>query len=240
VGDVVAGVAGLDPVGDRHGPVGGHGQDPQQLLEVGPVVLGVAKGDRRGGLAAPPPPIGGRVDAGELDRGGVVVQPRDVDAEAVHRVQHQPGRQAGPVGVEQPRQHPPDPVVVEQPHLALVQAEQGRVERCRPLLQRIHGLAVEYQVAHHHHPDGRGRRQLQPRVLVRHEAFQQPLQAQPVQEVVDDRQRPQHPGVQLERALVHPGLLRAHPCHRCPSTYTLKDEKARNPTVKADRTDGHD
>src|SRR6266508_5228800 len=38
VGDVVVGVARLDPVGDRHRPVGGDGEDPHQLAQVGAVV----------------------------------------------------------------------------------------------------------------------------------------------------------------------------------------------------------
>jgi excisionase family DNA binding protein len=70
--------------------------------------------DGRGGLAATLVAVRGGVGARELEGRGVVVQPRQVDVEASDRVQDQAGQQAGPVGIEQPGQHPPDPVVVEQ------------------------------------------------------------------------------------------------------------------------------
>ena len=45
VGAVVGGVAALDPELHRHGAVAGDGEDVEQLLEVGAVVLVVAPGD---------------------------------------------------------------------------------------------------------------------------------------------------------------------------------------------------
>jgi hypothetical protein len=67
----------------------------------------------RGGLAATFVAVSAVVGAGELDRGRVVVQPREIDVEGLDRVEDQTGQQAGPIRVEQPGQHPSDPVVVE-------------------------------------------------------------------------------------------------------------------------------
>ena len=63
--------------GEGHGdrPVPGHREDEQQLLEVGPMVLVVAPGDRHPG-AEPPGPLPGRIGRGavEGDGGGTIVQ----------------------------------------------------------------------------------------------------------------------------------------------------------------------
>ena len=115
VGGVVGGVAVGEPVGDGHRPVGGHGQDPHQLLEVGAVVLGVPESDLRGGFAPARGPVGVPVDPGHGDRGGVVVQFGGVDVELGDHPEDQLGEQAGPVGVEQPLQCPAHPVVVDLP-----------------------------------------------------------------------------------------------------------------------------
>jgi hypothetical protein len=126
------------------------------------------------------------------------VQPGGVDAERGDRVQQQPGQQRGPVGVEQPDQHPADPVVVEQSHFLGVQSQQSRLERRRPVGQRVHRLPVQHQVAHHH-PDRGGRRQFQPPVVGGQVLLEQPVQAKPGQEVVDHRDRPQPLADELER-----------------------------------------
>jgi hypothetical protein len=123
VGAVVVGVAVLGPKRDRDGPISGHGQDPQQLLQVRPVVLVVSVGDRRGLLAAPGVARGAAVGAGEGDRGRVVVQLGELDVELAHRGQHDTGDQAGPIGVEEPVQHAPHPVVVQGGRVAGGQAE---------------------------------------------------------------------------------------------------------------------
>jgi hypothetical protein len=171
MGDVVAGVAVDHAVRDRHRPIGGHGQDPHQLLEVRAVILVVPERDRRGGLPAAGPPVRARIPAGDGDAGGVVVQLRAVDPEPGHRVEHQPGQQRGAVRVEQPGQHPPHPVVVEQLRLALGQPQRARVERLGPPPQRVHRLPRQHQVAHQH-PDRRRRGQSQPRIIMRYNRFQ--------------------------------------------------------------------
>lgn len=126
------------------------------------------------------------------------MQSIQVDPEGLDRVEYEAGQQGRAVGVEQPGQLPPDPIVVEQRHLCLVgQAEQPRRVRGSPLAQRVHRLAVQHQVAHHHSDRGRGH-ELEPGVVVQQVLLQQAGQAEPVVEVVDDRQRSQLLGVELE------------------------------------------
>jgi hypothetical protein len=115
VGGVVGGVAVGEPVGDRDRPVGGHREDPHQLLEVGAVVLGVPEGDHRGGFAAARSAGRVSVDPGHADRGGVVVQLGRVYPELGDHLEHELGEQAGPVGVEQPLQRPTHPIIVDRP-----------------------------------------------------------------------------------------------------------------------------
>jgi hypothetical protein len=71
---VIAGVPMIDMRPNRHCPIGGRGQDEQQLLEVGTMILVRAVGDpvRR----APPHrhPIGRRILSGERHRRRVVMQ----------------------------------------------------------------------------------------------------------------------------------------------------------------------
>ena len=112
VGGVVDGVAVGDAAADGDRAVGGHGQHPYQLFEVGPVVLVVPVGDRRRRFAATGSADRLGVGAREGNRGRVVVQLRGVEAEPVDRAQRQAGQQAGVVGVEQPGKRPADAVVV--------------------------------------------------------------------------------------------------------------------------------
>ena len=144
----------------------------------------------------------------------------DVDVEPLHGAEHQPGQQAGPVRVEEPGQHPPDPVVIEQTRLARAQPEQGWIERCGPFAEGVDRLAVQHQVGHHG-PD-RGRRgQLEPGVGARQVLRQQGGQPEPVTECVDDRQRPEQLRVQLHvRVLV---IQRPHLPFGCWSLRPVRD-----------------
>ena len=79
---VVGGIAALHTKLHRHGAVAGDGEDVQQLLEVGAMVLVMPPGD---GPLQPAPQgpvlIGGLVVAVEGDGGGVVVQLVELDGE---------------------------------------------------------------------------------------------------------------------------------------------------------------
>ena len=71
-----------------------------------------------------------------------------IDTKLADRPQDQLGQQGGPVGVEESVQGPPNPVIVEQPRLALFQADERRLSPGSPLRMGIDGLAVvEHDVA---------------------------------------------------------------------------------------------
>jgi hypothetical protein len=101
--------------------------------------------------------------------------------------------------VEQRHQRPADPVVVEPPGVPGRQPEQARRVRGGPLAQRVQRCPPDQQV-HHHQPDRRGRRQLEPTIRRRQPPGQQSIQPDPVQEMVDQRQRSQPVAGQPERA----------------------------------------
>ena len=173
MGRVVAGVPVGQPVDDRDGVVTGHGQDEHQLLEVGQAVLAVPEGDRRRGHAGHLAAASCLVGAVHADRGGVVVQPRAVDRKPADHPGHQLGEQAAPVSQEEPVQHPPGPVVIEQPGLARGQAQQARLVLRPPLAQRIQRPVLSAQVCYHR-AQHRRRVQRQPGVIGRDPAVQQP------------------------------------------------------------------
>ena len=150
VGGHIRGVAVGDTEGDRHGPVGRHGQDPYELSQVWAMVLAETMENRWGGLAATILPVSVLVGARQLQRRRVVVQPRQVDVEALHRVQHEPGEQARPVRVEQPSEHPPDLIVVEQLHIVGGEPDHRRVVAGGPLSECVHRAVTHHQVTDHH------------------------------------------------------------------------------------------
>jgi len=137
---------------------------------------------------------------------------RGVHAELGDHADDQLGEQAGPVRVEQRDQRPPDPVVIEPHRVCVRQTQQGRRVRGGPLTQPVQRRPAHQQVDHQQ-PDRRRRGQLEPPVRLRQPPRQDLLEPDPVQEVVDQRQRPQPLADQLERAAVRR-------VHRIPSPIT--------------------
>src|SRR5665647_2110463 len=131
-----ASVAGNLRVKEIHVAPGGKGDGDHG------VVLGVPEGDCRGGLAAADGADSVPVSPVDRDGRGVVVQLGCVHGELTDRAEHDRGQQAGPVGVEQRLQGPPDPVVVEPVDLGLGQPQQARVVAGGPLAQAIQGLSL--------------------------------------------------------------------------------------------------
>ena len=77
--DVAVGAA----EGHGHMAVGGHGENEQQLLEIGAMGLGVSVGDGRRAAPSDSSPRGGTEAAAKADRGAVVVQLVEAQAEAL-------------------------------------------------------------------------------------------------------------------------------------------------------------
>jgi hypothetical protein len=100
VGARVTGVAIAAAKRDGDIAVGGHSEDEQQLLEIGAVGLGVAKGDGRGGAAADLAAPGAAVGAAEADRGAVVMKLVKLQGEALADCQHHIGDERGSIGIE--------------------------------------------------------------------------------------------------------------------------------------------
>ena len=186
---VVGGVAALDPELHRHGAVAGDGEDVEQLLEVGAVVLVVAPGD---GQPEPPPqgplPVGGLVIAVEGHGGGVVVQLVEFDAELTDRVRHGRQRQRGDVGVEEAVEGAADAVVVERGQLPRGQPERFGGVAGGPFADAVEGLARDQEVLEQDQQGGRGG---DPRaaVLARQVVAEELVEPEPPEEAVEDRQR---------------------------------------------------
>ena len=165
------------------------------------VVLGVPEGDCRGGLAAADGADSVPVSPVDRDGRGVVVQLGCVYCELTDRAEHDRGQQAGPVGVEQRFQGPPDPVVVEPVDLGCGQPQQAWVVAGGPLAQPVQGFAAQHQVGHHQPNRGRWS-QLDAGVPGRQHARKQRGQPEAVQDMVDDRQPAQGAGDQGEVAFL--------------------------------------
>ena len=108
------------------------------------------------------------------------------DGEVADHAQHGGGDQRGPVGVEQPVQHPGDPVIVQGGRVARGQAQQGGVVTLGPLGQGVDRPVAGHDVADHH-GDHRGGSQPQPGIVMRQVDVERLSEPHPGQEVVHDR-----------------------------------------------------
>jgi hypothetical protein len=99
------------------------------------------------------------------------VQLVSCDVELVDCPQHDRSQQAGPVGVEQRFQCPPDAVVVEHLEVAAAEPKQARVVAPGPLAQAVERFPAQHKVGDHQ-PDRDRRRELEAGVVVRQRAGQ--------------------------------------------------------------------
>ena len=114
MGQIVGGVAALGLKIDRDPAVLGDGEDEEELLEVGPVVLVVAPGDREPGLIlAFLLLVRILVVAVEGDGGGVVVQLVESDRELADGVGGDGQGEGAAVVLEEPVETASDAIVVE-------------------------------------------------------------------------------------------------------------------------------
>ena len=185
---IVGGVAALDAELHRHGAVARNGEDVEQLLEVGAMVLIVSPGD---GQPQPAPQgpllIGGLVITVEGDGGRIVVQLVEIDGELPHRMNDDGQGQGGDVGIEESVEATADAIVVEGGQLGGAQAEAlGDVPR-RPLADAIEGLAGDEEVLEQEQEPG-GRGDAAAPVLARQVVTEERLEAEAVEEAVEDRQ----------------------------------------------------
>lgn len=211
-GDVSGGVLGVavsHPMGEGHRPIGGHGEDPDQLLEVGPVVLGKAVRSHDGRLATPRLPGGLSEGAVQAHAGGVVVELGTVHLELPDRSQHQFVEQGGPVRVEEAGQGSPDPVVIEQLDITWPQSEGGGVVAGGPLSQCVHRLVVEADVANDH-PQSPCWGEPGTGVTTSDRGVQPLIEGKAVAEVVDQRQGIEHLGVKVEASTLGDAVPSGH------------------------------
>lgn len=139
------------------------------------------------------------------------MQLRAVDPELCDHAEHQLGQQRRAISVKQLVQRPADAVVVEQPCLPRLQAQQRRVMALGPLAKAVERLARHAQVRDQH-ADHRGSRQRDAGVPGRQVAAQRARHAGPREERIDDRQRPELLRAKLERL----GRLREIVGHQVP------------------------
>ena len=193
---IVGGVAALDAELHRHAAVAGDGEDVEQLLEVGAMVLVVSPGD---GQPEPAPQgpllVGGLVIAMEGDGGRIVVQLVEIDGELPDRVDDDGQGQGRDVGIEESVEAAADAIVVERGRLFGAQAQQiGDVPR-GPLADAVEGLAGDEEVLEQEQEPGGGG-DAAAAVLARQVVTEERLEAEAVEEAVEDRQDTDGGGVE--------------------------------------------
>jgi hypothetical protein len=185
---VVGGVAAPHAELHRHGAVAGDGEDVEQLLEVGAMVLVVAPG---GGQPQPAPqgplPIGGLVVAVEGDGGRVVVQLVELDLELADGMDDDGQGEGRDVGVEEAVEAAAGAIVVERSESGGGQAEELGDMACGPLTQPVEGLAGDEEVLEQQQQPGGGG-DATAAVLAREVVAEDRVESEPVEESVEDRQ----------------------------------------------------
>ncbi len=154
---IVGDVAALDPELDRHGAVAGDGEDEEQLLEVGAMILVMPPGDGRRRLAAASRLLG-RLLVGTVEGHGrgVVVEFVEFDGEFADGVGDDRQGQRGDVGVEESIEAASDAVVVEVDQFVLGEAQPVGDEACGPLADTVERLAGNKQVFQQQEQSGGG------------------------------------------------------------------------------------
>jgi hypothetical protein len=190
MGPIVRDVAAFGAEVQRHAAVGGDGENEQQLLQIGTVVLVVAEGDRQRGTAEGPLlAVGTGVRPANGNRGGIVVQLVQRDAELLDHVGRHGQDQRGHIGLEQPVQGPSYAVIVEPVDLLRRQVQDvGRVVR-GPFAHAIDRPSRDEQIAEQDQ-EGLDRRELGAAIFGRQGGAEEFRQARPPQKSIEDRQGP--------------------------------------------------
>ena len=186
--------------------IGGHSEDEQQLLEIGPVCLRMAVGDgRRGATAHSAPGCLAEVSA-KTDRGAVVVKFIKTKAKALRHSQHHIGKKRCAVRIEEVIQRTPEPVVAEVFHLLLTQAKHAAGKPVHGFLLAVDGFTLDDQRAQQD-PKRSGMRD-GTSTIAGDMPVQRLLQSDAINEVIDHRQRTQALALEIEA-----GLLRGLSLH---------------------------
>ena len=147
MGLVVDHIAALGLKIDRHSTVLGDGEDEEQLLQIGPVVLVMSPGDRQPCLSAARQFLTGvGVLAEESHSRRIIVQFVQVHIELGDGVGRDRQGKRTTVALEQPVQATAHAIVVERTDLAGRKPQQVRIVLCRPLAHAVERLAAEQQV----------------------------------------------------------------------------------------------
>src|SRR5262249_34354867 len=140
MGPVVDHISALGLEVDGNPAVLGHGEDEEQLLEVGTVILVMPPGDRQPGL---PTAFGllGRVQvrAGEGYRGRVVVQFVQLDVEFGDGLSGDGQGEGTTVAAEELVQAAADAVIIERGELLGCQSQRRRIAASGPLRYAVEG-----------------------------------------------------------------------------------------------------
>ena len=176
--------------------VAGHGQDEEQLFQVGPVVLVVSPGDRGGGLAAPGRLLSGLlVGTVEGHRGRVVVQLVEFDGELAHGVGDDREGERGDVAVEEPIEATAHAIVVEVDQLVGGEAQPPWDEPRGPFADAVERLAGDQQVLDQQEQSGGGG-DLGAGILARQAIAEELREPEPPEDRVEDRQGAEAVGVE--------------------------------------------
>ena len=192
IGDVAVGRAKVQ----GHAAVRRDGEDEQQLLQVGTMVLVVTEGDGQGGMPEKALLDGGAgVRAAERDRGRVVVQFVEANAELLDHMGSDGQDQRRHVGQEEPIQGPAHAVVVESSDFFGCQPQEIGGMACGPFAHAVDRLARHQQVAQQDHQRLDGR-ELHAAVFRRQRGAQKLFQSHPSEHVIEDRQRADRVGAE--------------------------------------------
>ncbi len=182
-----------------HGPVGADGEDPHQLAQIGAVVLVVAEGDRRGGLAASGPAVRAVVVAGEGHAWSsrCAAREQSIPNERTARRTTSVNRLARSASKSLSRLRPTRSSF-NSPTCSGPTPKRARLVGDGPFAQRVDRLVVDDQVAHHH-PQRGGRSEAQPAIISGPRRDRQPGLLPPRQ-----RRRPHQPLRQPQLPLPQP------------------------------------
>jgi len=204
MGDGVVGVAVLAAELNRDSSVGVGGQDVEDLLEIGPMILRVPIGDPGRLPATDGPPLGLGILTEQTDRGGIVVEFLQGHLELADGIDHASGEEAAPIGVEEAIERPPDLIIGDILQRALRNPECGRGKSFDDLLLSVDRLPFDEDRSKEYSQSLRIRK-LCPSIIGWNIFFKDLIEAEAIEESVDDGKRAEPFESNVEAAFVRHG-----------------------------------